>query len=380
MIHITGCINPYRPKDEVHCKLENQDYIQKVVKIRSNRAYLCRWDEQRDSDAYNFLKNNTVDSKTNLFDIAGCFLRLVLWPTDKLWDRVDQIMEPIFSKYVNYSIIKETSKTSNITLKKNLFQIGIHFRCGDIEYKSPYSVGKSCIITNPNMRYSNISEFLVDGTPIDGGECGKKLIEERHINLSTGDDESVYPIVYIASDSPSAAIQINETLNFSNTLITPKGCHIELDKSGQCSFETIAYWFALSLSDTLILQGRTIQAGDNYTSPSGFSRLASMYGLNSDSIRFAQTCEKIKDINFHSRTTQGTWKCTERPHFEEGALVRLSDQKEIFVIRNKTRRAIPNWDTFLHEGFSSTKVQAISTAFEWAHIPLGPPLEPCSSC
>ena len=215
---------------------------------------------------------------------------------------------------------------------------------------------------------------MIDGSPLDEGECGNKLISEL---LAT--DKSLNPVGYITSDSPSAASQIFNSMNWNRTLVTPKGCHVEMDRSGRCSFETIAYWFALALSDSIIVQGRVLEKGGNMTSPSGFSRYAAIYGLNSGNLRFGPGCLKVTEAAIQSRTSQGTWKCTEKRHFEEGALIRASDQKEIFVIRNGTRRSIPNWDTFLHEGFRLQDVQPMDPV-EWINIPLGPSLEPCSSC
>ncbi len=260
----------------------------------------------------------------------------------------------------------------------------MHFRCGDIEY-SGKDVGTSCIVSNVADRYNNTTinnELLMDGTPLDLGECGAKLMEtcdkehnvtEIQCNLYRNGSRG-----YIASDSPSAAKQIHESMGILHqydTLITPKGCHIEMDKSRDCSFDTIAYWFALALSESLIVQGRKITKDDNYTIPSGFSRYAAMYGLNSaDGLRFGQKCEKI-DMIMQSKSSQGTWKCLEKHHFIENALFRVSDSKEIFVIRNHTRRSIPNWETFLHEGFSLRDVQVLLSEKEWGHIPLGARLE-----
>lgn len=362
VFHITGCINPYRQKDEVHCKMEEDDYPQQVVKLRSNRCYLCRWTEQRATAAYHYLRAIGIDESTNLFDAAGCLLRLVMWPTQKLWDSLDEVME--------LAVIANKTNSS----KLQYFQVGAHFRCGDIEYTTPHNVGNSCVVADIAKRYAPVTELLVDGTPVDEGECVRSVIDQQITS-----SPATIPIVYVTSDSPSAQDQIIQYMNWTGRIVkTPKGCHIEMDRSGSCSLETIVYWFGLALSDTIVVQGRQLEPRANYTIPSGFSRFAAIYGLNSKSLRFAQGCIHSESI-LQSRTGQGTWKCTDKPHFEDGALVRLSDQREIFVVRNQTRRSIPNWDTFVHEGFNLNRVQALSPD-DLNQIPIGPSIKACTTC
>ena len=330
---ITGCINPYRAKDELHCRLNEQnDYPQQIVKVRSNRAYICRWSQEKNSPGYSFLRENFVNGSSNLFDVAGCLLRLAMWPTDLLWEKLDEIFSS--SSSINASV-------------EHLHQIGLHFRCGDIEYTGQ-NVGDSCVVSDPSADYKvSDKELLVDGTPVDLGMCGNNIVRELESK-----NREISPVYYgyIASDSPSAAKQMFDHLHLNDTVVSPKGCHIEMDKSRDCSFKTIVYWVALAMSDTLILQGRKVNKGDNFSVPSGFSRYALMYGLKSSALRFGQECAKI-DMTVQSRISQGTWQCVETHHFEEGSLFRISDQKEIFVVRNRSRRSIPNWDTFTQEGF-----------------------------
>ena len=383
VFHITGCVNPYRQKDEMHCRLnEKEDYTQKVVTVRSNRAYICRWSQELDSPAYTWLtkKQGIHDETSNLFDVAGCLLRLAMWPTDALWERVEEILNTL---EINNIGNEEGNSTNNYAFQK---QVGMHFRCGDIEY-SGKDVGANCIVPNSTDRLTSVlkNELLADGTPLDLGECGANLMKPCEKGRNSTEDACRYRHDrhvfrgYIASDSPSAARQMHESMGPSHendTLVTPKGCHVEMDKSRDCSFNTIAYWFALALSESLVVQGRKINKNDNYTIPSGFSRYAAMYGLKTtQGLRFGQECKQV-DMITQSRSSQGTWKCLEKHSFDENSLLRMSDSKEIFVIRNHTRRSIPNWDTFQHEGFKLRDVQVLLSEKEWSHIPLGAPLEP----
>jgi len=58
----------------------------------------------------------TIHDQTNLFEIGGCVLRLLFWPTRKLWNLLDDDI---------YSHIPRAVAS----------QIGFHFRCGDHNYQ-----------------------------------------------------------------------------------------------------------------------------------------------------------------------------------------------------------------------------------------------------
>ena len=114
-------------------------------------------------------------------------------------------------------------------------------RCGDIEYDTPKDVGTNCIVPNPDNRRANLSELMNDGTPLDLGECGRKIFENHQAsgfedpssnsvttnllingfkNVSESNINRSSPrFAYIASDSQSSAAQINETMDWPDTLV-----------------------------------------------------------------------------------------------------------------------------------------------------------------
>jgi hypothetical protein len=63
------------------------------MRIASNRAYLCHWENHT-----NFLSHSEVmdtlglvKGESDLFEVAGCITRLVMWPTDYLWNLIDEV-------------------------------------------------------------------------------------------------------------------------------------------------------------------------------------------------------------------------------------------------------------------------------------------------
>lgn len=93
------------------CSMADGDVPQPVIQFRSNRAYLCRWDNRPEHKAFlefkrvllgperlneiiaegsnKFITNNNFDPASDLFEVAGCMMRLMMWPTEELWSRAD---------------------------------------------------------------------------------------------------------------------------------------------------------------------------------------------------------------------------------------------------------------------------------------------------
>lgn len=71
-------------------------------------------------EVYNrsYLSRLGITSETDLFEVAGCMLRLAIWPTEILLETLD--------KSVQSQLTTKRSKT--------FFQIGLQFRCGDSSF------------------------------------------------------------------------------------------------------------------------------------------------------------------------------------------------------------------------------------------------------
>jgi hypothetical protein len=150
--------------------------------------------------------------------------------------------------------------------------------------------------------------------------CAKKVLQSRHGSTSQP------VVVYIASDNEGSVNQMNQSLAWEYTYI-PKSasCHVDLDKSGECSLSTLASWFMLAISDDIVLQsidesgtyfiGNLLSKG-TFTAASAFSRYAAIYSLtpSNGGLHFAKGCSTVNSTSF-GYITQGNWMCTSKIFF-----------------------------------------------------------------
>lgn len=305
--YLRNCVNP-RPSAKI-CTLDN-DLPQKVVKLRSNRAFLCRWLVKREIYEKSSLADLGINSETDLFEAAGCMLRLAMWPTERLWKALDKSLEGQLS-----------TRTSSVIS----YQLGFHFRCGD----SSFRPGQNPAIRNPECFFESTAKwkgtaFMDDkslDSPVDHARCGRKIID----GMSNEQRENA--MVYIASDNHDSGQQINSTLNWPFVILPPEVCHVDLQASFDCTLSTSLHWFMLSLSDKLVMQGLikpdkgsgsyfedvppsdgSPQLSQEQGSISGFSRFAGIYGLNEDISRYGLGCNSVNKTAL-SKQTQGNWLC-----------------------------------------------------------------------
>lgn len=305
--YLHQCVNP-RPSSTICCL--DVDLPQRVIKYRSNRAFLCRWVVKSRLYADSNLKRLGINADTDLYEASGCMLRLVMWPTERLWKALDKSLESTFSR--------RTSPTS--------YQIGFHFRCGDRSFDKGALQGEGPIKHNPECYYDpkipwKGTNFLDDqslDSPVDHAVCGKKILAALTPEIRRN------AMVYIASDNQDSAQQINRTINWPFVVLPPKVCHVDLDRSLECTLVTVLHWFMLSLSDKIIMQGLVIGPGsssvdslpdDGSTKPSAqqgsisaFSRFAAIYGLQGENSIFGLSCDH-GNRTLLSRQTQGNWLC-----------------------------------------------------------------------
>jgi hypothetical protein len=89
---------------------------------------------------------------------------------------------------------------------------------------------------------------MVYGTPVDLGRCVKRVISNvtsaGHL-LSSDSDKLVKPqriLLFIASDNHGSAMQMNDTVAWADSIVSPHGCHVEMDTSIECSELTLGNW------------------------------------------------------------------------------------------------------------------------------------------
>jgi hypothetical protein len=313
MTYLRQCVNP-RPAARI-CTLD-KDLPQQVVKFRSNRAFLCRWVILPEVYRNSGLKELGIDQHTDLFEVAGCMLRLAIWPTTRLWNALDKSLKPQFRD-------RPSTKTT--------YQVGFHFRCGDNSFSKKKGI-KGAMAKNPECYFDPSvpwkgTAFMDDKSlesPVDSGRCGRKILDSLPANMREN------ALAYIASDNPDSSQQINTTVNWPFVVLPPRVCHVDLQASFDCTLTTSLHWFMLSLSDKMVMQGLIqppVGTGSMFEdiSPitgkpqppvitgaiSGFSRFASIYGLDPDVTRYGIGCEPINKTAL-AKQTQGNWLCNPR--------------------------------------------------------------------
>ena len=165
--HLLQCVNP-RPSQTICCL--DKDLPGNIVRYRSNRAFLCRWVVKLKLYANSNLKRLGINKDTDLYEASGCMLRLVMWPTERLWKALDKSLESTFSS--------RSSLTS--------YQVGFHFRCGDKSFIKGTTESPGVVKRNPECYYdANVpwkgTNFLDDqalDSPVDHAVCGKKILSQ----------------------------------------------------------------------------------------------------------------------------------------------------------------------------------------------------------
>jgi hypothetical protein len=114
-------------------------------------------------------------------------------------------------------------------------------------------------------------------------------------------------LVFVTSDNVFAGEQIQAYTGHPLTLLSPQGCHIELDPSKECYQFTTKYWFLLSLSDLLVSQ----TYGEYNAPTSSFSRYAAIYALKPETpLRSGKYCgDTVFSGSTLSWISQGNWFC-----------------------------------------------------------------------
>jgi hypothetical protein len=354
------CINNTGQKNS-HCSMKDGDAGTPHILYRSNRAYLCYYDNNKDSVAYQQMSNILgVGSTSDLYEVAGCMLRLALWPTEHLWEEVGKQFKefqatlgvaPTARRMKERNLLRtrradeEQSGTPNsvpavtapepsvtsvggttgitsVLSTQKVVQVGMHFRCGDKSYIKRGGYDHMCVY-NADDTEENLKSMFPLGNPYEIGQCARRSLN-TFVNALIGDSSGettvngatptgastqvaalsssgdVFSMAFIASDNLMASLQMNMTLGIPHSIVSPQGCHIEMDPSKQCHLFTAAQWFHLALSDVLVTQAGI---------PSSFSRYAGIYGLKKDPFRNGQDCDAAYHSMEYCRKPISNWFC-----------------------------------------------------------------------
>lgn len=336
------CINT---RNSRKCGIEDGDVPQPIIKMRANRAYLCRWAKETDI----LEKELGVSKDDDLMQVAGCLLRLSMWPTERMWEEVGILLENLRKEAKNETggVDFAGGEALDYT-SENAIRIGVHFRCGDHSYIHPDAAARWC--THDDNEVKSETPHMKMGSPVDIGKCAREIYQnysklgqyqhpQRHRSLrhrygrnlrsfSNSSHESFMTLtstaknsidsetralvdakeknflLYVASDNPSSALQMVKYAKYPYSYVSPHGCHVQLDQSFECTMTTTAYWMILSLSDMIVT------STENNNPISAFSRFAAIYGLKKDILRNSLNCGYIYPRKEMSHHFQGNWFCS----------------------------------------------------------------------
>lgn len=215
------------PNEQVRkCSMDDGDVPHTIIKFRSNRAYLCRWLNETQNAPYNelgsLLGDNLDPYYVDFFEVAGCMLRLVMWPTEALWSDIHSL----YHRFENPKAGKKKKRKGKETKSKNktkketmeegaslipflntvdssllkdepFTQIGMHFRCGDRWSFAGFKLHTdgydryACILDDENNEEKQQaitsqtskskhekSLYLVGGNPVSMGKCAAAVRTE----------------------------------------------------------------------------------------------------------------------------------------------------------------------------------------------------------
>jgi hypothetical protein len=337
-LEVYSCVNS-GPKRADFCSQAWGDPSQPNIIVLGNRAYLCHWFHSPDYvPAHQGVLKALGMGNDDLMEAAGCMLRLAMWPTDLLWTMVDEVFESHKRDLKRRGLVKHHDQA---LLWRYL--VSTHFRCGDLGYIHGESYDLACqhsyqynvTMNGTTQLVYNIpphqeSGYMGYATPIDIAQCAARVLENMTAESMRSWDsflneeeerknEHVFSpkvdagalnltmdfrtIVHIASDNPGGAKQINETLLWPNTLLSPSGCHVDWDSSYECLRLTAVFWFIMANSDVIV------SPGVHGITNSGFSRYAAVYGLKKDSLRDPKQCDNILTRHDLSHIQHNNWMC-----------------------------------------------------------------------
>ena len=277
----------------------------------------------------------------------------------------------------------------------------IHMTTHQLFTKEPFEVRKNpedCdnIYSNPDSPCGHLVASPLEATVCNGSVniwslnfdrlkepvLIKDILASKSIDACKQNFDVAFIMDPRKSSIDSFASYLHSSVNSSNPLL--KDCkilsvfHNVYDPTGQ---DDITYSTRRAFQDhgipfldfNGIFKNFTAYSADKMTDDkTAFKSLQTQLVLNT-------LCDISPEQSMLFGSKVGSFMLHEKKHFEEGSLVRPGNSKEIYLYRNESLHAVPNWDTFLHEGFKSEHVKAIPPDIFNALI-LGAPLPPCSGC
>ena len=194
----------------LYCSLPDGDVPQQNIVYYTNRAFLAIYDSNTTILAHSQMQELGVTRTSDLFEVAGCLLRLALWPTDLLWREVEAYYHRNYERYFppeRHNVAhnssarkgrdlrggrlsffgKKTRKKSAESVQVNpisarmtvipQYQVGIHFRCGDVSFENS---GQEKVVCSCN------NDTCADmGYPAQIASCGLRQVVQYQQRTNT---------------------------------------------------------------------------------------------------------------------------------------------------------------------------------------------------
>lgn len=322
------CVATNRRKVDNDCGCDRGDPPEPVVRLTSNRAYLCKWvhyasfqpvptEYQNVLESFNRMG---VSKDQDFYEVAGCLLRLVMWPTEKMWSHMHDLFErelkPILkaslrhTRYLQNDSSQIATAESIVEKRESFYMIAAHFRCGDHSYNVGSEAINSCRYNSSSADLFSRSMYMRSGNPVQVAECVNQVVANYSASLIAM-ESLLPPLLIIASDNDESAQQIKEITEsvIPHTYVSSSGCHVDYNKTYECLLTTVESFLLISFSDVIILQ---TEAGNPGVPFSAYSRSAAMYGLQpgiTGSMKDARDCELTKSRADISNQGTGNWHC-----------------------------------------------------------------------
>jgi hypothetical protein len=136
------CINNTGQKN-AQCSMLSGDVGQPYILYRSNRAYFCFYSNHADLQLV-----LGINQTSDMFEAAGCLLRLVYWPTNKLWDAVGKI----YGDYARTLLKKDGVSTGARRRHRNLVE-GV---ANNDNKKQQHGTSASSLSSTPRLRSADL--------------------------------------------------------------------------------------------------------------------------------------------------------------------------------------------------------------------------------
>lgn len=207
------CVND--SKNAAKCGMDYGDANQPIIKYRTNRAYLCKWMNNAEVPVYNDLVSMGIKPEDDMMEVAGCALRLAMWPTANMWRELEALIYADVYAKANISpaagllsqqsssvlpdaesILKPESQLQ--TQSKNNrrmhtehehqhqhhhegpegFIVSAHYRCGDVSFVHKNEGYDSQCRYHPDESFDHgMTPYLLEvGTPVELARCVSEIL------------------------------------------------------------------------------------------------------------------------------------------------------------------------------------------------------------